>query len=310
MRGIITSLVISVALVSFAHAEEMEDVIYKTDGSILRGELIEQDFAAGKYKIRLMGGSVFSVNQDEISKITKEPFIVQIPKKALKDESQATVNVQVNQSGVTNTNTNDNQQSQTQTVSNTHYPIPTEYKPETSAFPPHVISFGYSSRNFNSDIEYEEYDYYSGYYHEYEEEVDYDFSGYSIAYQANLTNHFAAYVEYSKTKLDEIKISTNYGFSDTIDPDLDWEIINKQALAILSSNNGKGWQFYVGGGIFRETHKLEGLSSEDMDGQVIMLGSSYAWEKLQAQLRFFAYESDDYEDLTSSGLNLHIALNL
>jgi len=60
---------------SYAQANTLEDVIYKKDGSILRGTLIEQDFENKRYKIQLSGGSVFVVQEDEVTKISKEPSI-------------------------------------------------------------------------------------------------------------------------------------------------------------------------------------------------------------------------------------------
>lgn len=55
-------------------AAQYQDVIHKKDGSILKGTLIEQDFQQQRYKIQLEGGSVFVVEQTDISKITKEPL--------------------------------------------------------------------------------------------------------------------------------------------------------------------------------------------------------------------------------------------
>ena len=72
MRFFLLTLILA-SSVSFA--ANLQDVIYKKDGSVLRGNLIEQDFTNGTYKIQLAGGSVFNINKDEIEKITKEaPF--------------------------------------------------------------------------------------------------------------------------------------------------------------------------------------------------------------------------------------------
>jgi len=59
-------------LPSLAFSNPLEDVIYKKDGSVLRGTLIEQDFEKGTYKIEINGGSVFVIQQADVSKITKE----------------------------------------------------------------------------------------------------------------------------------------------------------------------------------------------------------------------------------------------
>lgn len=69
MRCMIFSLLLASQLTM---AQDLEDVIYKKDGSVLRGEIIEQDFELGRYKIQLQGGSVFVINKDDINKISKE----------------------------------------------------------------------------------------------------------------------------------------------------------------------------------------------------------------------------------------------
>ena len=61
----------SIFIINPLNAQDVEDVIYLKDGSVVRGEIIEfvpEDY----YKIRITGGSelVFKIN--EISKITKE----------------------------------------------------------------------------------------------------------------------------------------------------------------------------------------------------------------------------------------------
>lgn len=61
----------SIFIINPLNAQDVEDVIYLKDGSVIRGEIIEfvpEDY----YKIRITGGSelVFKIN--EISKITKE----------------------------------------------------------------------------------------------------------------------------------------------------------------------------------------------------------------------------------------------
>ncbi len=66
------SLLCFLLLSSLCLSQPLEDVIYKKDQSILRGQLIEQNFALGRYKIQLMGGSILVVHQDEILSIKKE----------------------------------------------------------------------------------------------------------------------------------------------------------------------------------------------------------------------------------------------
>lgn len=63
---------IVLALNSEANAQEMEDVVYLKNGSIIRGtiiELVPDSFV----KIQTIGGSVFVYQMSEVIKITKEP---------------------------------------------------------------------------------------------------------------------------------------------------------------------------------------------------------------------------------------------
>jgi hypothetical protein len=77
----IAALIIAshLGLTSSVFAQNLEDVIYKTDGSVLRGILVEQDFENGRYKIKLQGGSLFSIDKADIEKISKEAPINQNP---------------------------------------------------------------------------------------------------------------------------------------------------------------------------------------------------------------------------------------
>ena len=54
--------------------QQMEDVLYLKDGSIVRGVVIEQ-IPGESLKIRTQGGSVFVYTMDEITKMTKEPLM-------------------------------------------------------------------------------------------------------------------------------------------------------------------------------------------------------------------------------------------
>jgi hypothetical protein len=52
--------------------EQMEDVVYLKNGSIIRGEILKLDTEVS-VKIQLYGGSIFVYPMDEVEKITKEP---------------------------------------------------------------------------------------------------------------------------------------------------------------------------------------------------------------------------------------------
>lgn len=284
------------------HAQQLEDVIYKTDGSVLRGELIEQDFAAGKYKIQLLGGSVFSVSRDDISKITREAPLASA--KTVKSEPTPTVNVEVTQSGISNSNTAAPvQPSMPETTastvtSNGHYAIPRSLK-DTSV-PPHVISVGTNSRGYTVEL--------GGYT---TEELYYE--GFNIAYQANFTDHFSVYVDYSKGNFDRERFEDNSSGFFQPGPELENSKATAiQALGVLSTGNGRNqWQGAIGAGVFTETLIYDSYS-DDADGTVWMMAGGYSFENLQLQLRYFGYDSKDYSDAVEDayGISFQLGWNI
>ncbi|GAA6134128.1 hypothetical protein NBRC116188_09170 [Oceaniserpentilla sp. 4NH20-0058] len=53
-------------------AQHYQDIIYKTDGSVLKGTLLERNFSQGKYKIELASGEVLYVPRQEIEFIDRQ----------------------------------------------------------------------------------------------------------------------------------------------------------------------------------------------------------------------------------------------
>jgi hypothetical protein len=62
--------------------EQMEDVVYLKNGSIIRGEILELN-TVESVKIQLYGGSVFVFSMDEVEKITKEPSFMKKKQKKI-----------------------------------------------------------------------------------------------------------------------------------------------------------------------------------------------------------------------------------
>lgn len=301
MRLILTTLVFLSALLNVASASEMEDVIYKTDGSILRGELIEQDFAAGKYKIQLMGGSIFSVNRDDISKITREAPIV----KAKEQKISPTVNVEVMQSGITNSlaSTNETKLSPAPVHLNKgHYPDPNtdSLAPKDFSIPPHVISIARSSRYYQIEA-------ING------DELEATYRGAAIAYQGNFTQHFSVYVDYSRGNFDKDQFEDDHPLYSSSGGYLEnSKVTSIQALGVVSTHTGRNrFQFALGAGLYTETLIYDSYSS-DADGTVWMMSGGYSWENLQLQLRYFGLNSSDYDDTVENAdqLNLEIGWNI
>lgn len=70
LKRAVLSLIVALLAVA-ANAQEMQDVVYLKNGSIVRGIVIEQ-VPNTSIKIRTADGSVFACNMNEVEKLTKE----------------------------------------------------------------------------------------------------------------------------------------------------------------------------------------------------------------------------------------------
>ena len=273
---LVTSLMGSVST-----AQTLEDVIYKKDGSVLRGSLIEQDFIQGRYKIRLLGGSVFAVDKEEIIKISKE---------ALLGNAKP-----VTHAGLVNVNIENNPGIHQQPVIKQSVQVPPPYsliKSKPREFE-HSIKIGTMSKDVTN-----------------ENDDGLGYEGYTIAYQYNYDKHIAIYGELNLGNLTKVIINDmdydadEYGYENS-----SARYNGLQLAAMLSTNNYEGWQFYAGLGAFSERY----TERDDMDvinGSVAILGMGYCWTNKQLQLRVSSFESSDYPDgLTSDVVSLQLGLN-
>ncbi|MEH6345867.1 MAG: hypothetical protein V7785_12330 [Bermanella sp.] len=258
--------IITLAFISqISFAQTLQDVIYKKDGSVLRGNLIEQDFTNGTYKIQLMGGSVFSITKEEIDKITKEkPF-----NNTVQTGSGININVEnnpsINQAPVVTQEPVIKQTS----FSNTYIEPP---KKESR----HSIRIGSMSKDITDS-----------------DDNGIGFTGINIAYQYNFDEHFSIYTEYNNADLNsEIIDGDNYYIS-SYQKD-NYSFYGSEVSAMLSTNNFQGWQFYAGLGAFSEKFTRFG-ESETISGAVVTLGMGYSWQTLQLNLRVSGHGSDDYK---------------
>jgi hypothetical protein len=161
-----TALIIAslLGLASSVIAQNLEDVIYKKDGSVLRGVLVEQDFENGRYKIQLQGGSLFSVDKADIDKISKE----------------APLNGTSNNDGI-NINIDNNA-----TINQN----PPTYLVEKRRFD-HVFYIGSMAKSWITDDDY---------YGDYGE----TYTGLNLAYQRNFSKHFAVYTAINTGRISSI----------------------------------------------------------------------------------------------------------
>jgi len=280
---------LSLILVSqLAIANNLQDVIYKKDGSILRGNLIEQDFTNGTYKIQLAGGSVFNISKDDIEKITKEtPFT------PLQASSGININVEnnpsINQAPVIEQLPTLSQQASTYANA-----IPTASNKIEDVFYigwlGHTVTLPYENTNSFQSLE-----------------VEAKFKGIKLAYQKNYSNHIALHYAVESAKLHTVEvIDKNKRMSDETVGYLDFEstrYLGLYASILASTNHQQGWQFFSGAGVF--SHQYESDNQADIynasySGLRLELGLGYSWQTLQAMLHAGANLSDDYPDEVTS----------
>ena len=284
-------------LCQFSVAQPLQDVIYKKDGSVLRGLLVEQDFENARYKIQLIDGSIFSITQQDIDKITKEPAFI-----GGSSADQVSINIENNPSIHQSPNVQQApiiaQSSQLQpTVS----PINTVYEHN------HVIMAGMMSKRFKADNN---------------QNSEISFSGFSLSYQANITHGFAILLEHQRSLKGEISDGSldsdfsNYGIEKA-------SYHGSQIAAIFSTNTRKVYQFYTGLGAFQDNLKLTtnntfnqssalGLQSGNnvATGPMLLFGAALSGRHYQAQFRLSLNRSDDYpEDAWSTSASFSIGHN-
>ncbi len=280
---------LSLILVSqLAIANNLQDVIYKKDGSILRGNLIEQDFTNGTYKIQLAGGSVFNISKDDIEKITKEtPFT------PLQASSGININVEnnpsINQAPVIEQLPTLSQQASTYANA-----IPTASNKIEDVFYigwlGHTVTLPYENTNSFQSLE-----------------VEAKFKGVKLAYQKIYSDHIAMHYAVESAKLHTVEvIDKNKRMSDETVGYLDFEstrYLGLYASILASTNHQQGWQFFSGAGVF--SHQYESDNQADIynasySGLRLELGLGYSWQTLQAMLHAGANLSDDYPDEVTS----------
>jgi len=255
-------------------AQNLEDVIYKKDGSVLRGTLVEQDFENGRYKIQLQGGSLFSVNKADIEKITKEA-----PTSSISNANGININIDnnpvINQNPVVNQNP----------VANA-YALNDRSQREIKS----VFYIGSMGKSFMDD----------------EQQFGASYSGLNLAYQANASKHIAIY---TALNIGSLSTMTMNGVELDVSDVSDEKYRSVEIDALLSSNNFQGWQFYTGLGLFSENYSTSS-QSDSYTGTNFILGIGYSWQALQAQLRMAFNNSPDYNDAYSHvNANLQLGFN-
>ncbi len=228
------SVLLGLALVSqISTAANLEDVIYKTDGSVLRGTLVEQDFTNGTYKIQLNGGSVFNVTKDQIEKITKEaPFNNNI-------QAGSGININVANSPSINQAPIIEQKPviEQQASINAYAGI----EPQKSQFE-NVFYVALLAHTVTMPSDYQDY-----YWDNEEYEDKHQYSGIKLSYQRNHTDHIAAHYSIQSAELDSIETVDSDDRTVHTQSEVNGiDYLGLSASVLASTNLHQGWQFFAG----------------------------------------------------------------
>lgn len=272
MRILLLSLLL---LSGLSHSQDLQDVIYKKDGSVLRGVLIEQDFNSGRYKIQLNGGSVFAIDKDDIEKITKEA------QQDSKSENSV-VNINIENSPSINQNPTQSleQNTQIQPVAYADEKIQNIFFIGTLMHTVKTPEPNYNPFFSEDNLQREEI-----------------YKGVKISYQRVHSKHFASHFTLNIGSLDKIEIvgvENNKIYQSYNADGVDY--LGLSASIILSSNLQKGWQFFTGLGIAHDVYSFDSGSDEKFDSLALDLGIGYAWQAMQLTTHFQGYLFGDYPD--------------
>lgn len=286
MRLAALSLILASQL---AISSNLQDVIYKKDGSILRGNLIEQDFTNGTYKIQLMGGSVFNITKDDIEKITKEAPFTPL-------QASSGININVENSPSINQTPVIEQQPTLSQQANAYVGVASVASKKIEdvfyiGWLGHTVTLPFKdSSNSYQNLE-----------------VEAKFKGVKLAYQKNYSDHIAIHYAVESAKLHTVEvIDKNKRMSDDTVGYLDFEstrYLGLYASLLASTNHQQGWQFFSGAGLFSHQYESENqadIYNANYSGLRLELGLGYSWQTLQAMLHAGANLSDDYPDEVTS----------
>ena len=271
-------LIMAMSLAAATHSQSTEDVIYKTDGSILRGTIIEQDFTNQRYRIQLQGGSIFGVAESDIQKITKEPiFKAQIAA----EPQQLPTPEAVTASSFT--------------------PVPTPQKIATHQGIDSVLYIGPMGHNLYYPIEntYQEI-----------EKVE-RYKGLRLGMENILSEHIAARFGLEGGSLSSIQlIDSDNDVIDELPTTFERDYLGLDATLVLSTNLQKGWQFNTGLGLFSHTYVTDS-ESEHFSGSHLELGVGYSWQSVQLAVHGRAMLGSDYPDEIDgqSSVSLQLGFN-
>lgn len=272
-------IVALIAVSTTVHSQSSQDVIYKKDGSILRGVIIEQDFNNNIYKIQLAGGSIFVVQGEDLERISKENIKQHNP--------------------TYQTEPNFRPASEANPVEvNPHY-FPTAYQAKPITNTQHVVYIGTLSHNIAAPYLYDN-----------NLSVEYNYTGIKLAVQKNHDQHIATHYTLNIGTLSSVELVNDDNEVLAKDDDFDPQnYLGLSAAVIASTNLQYGWQFFTGGGINHDEYSFV-VGETTHTGLSLELGLGYAWTNAQAILRYQTYLLHDYPDeLDIDGINFEMGFH-
>lgn len=248
-----TPFVYFLFLSSMVIGQPLEDVIYKKDGSILRGTLVEHNYERGQFKIQLEGGSLFVVEKKDVIKITKE-----VPHNK------------------PSTSIYQNAESRSE---------PPNHQALKIIEPSKQIKHSFFLSTLSHEVAIPDEllsEYYGG-----KIEFVQQYKGLRLDYQYVHSEHLASLYVIKSAKLNRLTFEDedhNVLFEAVKSGSSRY--LGISSLLVMSTNQQKGWRFFIGAGPFYNRYRdNQYQNQEDVYGALLDLGMGYSWYNWQLLVR-------------------------
>jgi len=273
MRLTLFTFFLCIASITFAQSI---DVISLKNGSIIHGHIVNYQFDATKYSIKLEDGSVHTFSKSLISKISRAPK---------KPDTLEKVTIQKTLKAPTKVQLPKVQLAKAQ-------------MPNIE----HDISIG--------NLWHTVYNPYKGNDEGLTQAERYN--GIKLHYQKNYRKHFALRYGFEYATLDRIELSMNDEVLDT-DNDVDRNVYTGLIATVIASTNlQRGWRAYVGAGLYNHHYFNENSKDKNYLGPRFEFGGGYMWQTLSLTLQYNWHSRGQYpsdtDTIFSGGFNLGMAI--
>ncbi len=269
-------------------ASELEDVIYKKDGSILRGEMTEVNTEGSFYVIRLLGGLTFTVHKQDILRITKEEKIPASPQPIATQKTQRTTPIYLRSYGLFDRLYFALGGDRPDNGSQPSLPIK-KYEPVKYRQSIHYGQFAHTYRLISNDYTKE-----------------YTFSGHSATYQWVYNQQWMLSTSLSQGLLESIYFKDRHSGFNTAndrhhslhtDDFADAKATQFKSVALFSNHYARFHYYSLGGGlVFDKAYYRGPLGDLDEQtfGAIAMAGFGLNIRRVKLQLHYFRHLSTGY----------------